>query len=178
LCSIITGYQWHIPFPKTLPQLLPIHRLLLLSLHTQPHTLIPTRTHPHRRGLSLRNTLSLFPCPLCWALCEPNKECALLALFAQLPCRPLYFHLPPFDPLPRSSKWAWKNRGEGVRDIGYRGVHKVVTRRIYTQRNKYHKLVSIYKIFHNIMILRYFNKFVFPICLLYYKFIAHLVLLE
>jgi len=42
--------------------------------------------------------------------------------------------------------------GEGVQDIGYRGAHKVVTRRIYTQRNKYHKLVSISKILYNIMI--------------------------
>jgi len=68
--------------------------------------------------------------------------------------------------------------GEGVQDIGYRGAHKVVTRRIYTQRNKYHKLVSISKIFHNIMVLRCYNRFVFPICLLYYKSIILLVLLE
>jgi len=68
--------------------------------------------------------------------------------------------------------------GEGVQDIGYRGAHKVVTRRIFTQRNKYHKLVSISKIFHNIMILRYYNRFVFPTCLLYNKFITLYGLLE
>jgi len=68
--------------------------------------------------------------------------------------------------------------GEGVQDIGYRGAHKVVTRRIYTQRNKYHKLVFIFKIFHNIMIVRYNNRFVYFICLLYYNSITLLVLLD
>jgi len=32
-------------FVVALPQLLPIHGLLLLSLHTQPHTLMHTHTH-------------------------------------------------------------------------------------------------------------------------------------